>query len=371
MQERDEDESYNSAGSKRTEQERRLRPVELLETSFCVANANAAEYQFVGVLADGAVGIPDLDLDAVIGNPGEYFDEVGTFVLADAMANGVFDERLEKKWRHELIEGCGFGVEGKGEALAEALLLYADIEIEKLEFARERDFVLAHLIERDAEELAEAEEDIFGGAGIFLNEGYGGLKCVEEEVGLDLHAQGFEFGGGETNLKLSAIDFALANFLLEMKEGRDAYDDPVSEDAEKPPDESFLDERGPGCTIFKEGGIEVSACSPQNGLDADTRDTCDGVRIQNSRGPVGSREGVAKSERQYKRSEERPGIPIEGCPDEVVRHGENVSARSIADENLGALQSYDNRPESERDRELLDISAYREVGRIPPGTCRV
>jgi hypothetical protein len=114
-------------------------------------------------------------------------------VFANAVADGVLDKRLQEKRWDELIENCGVGMNRDGEAIAETLALDADVEIEKFEFPRERDFVLPHLVERDAEELAEAEQDIFGCARVLLNECDGGLKSIEEEVWLDLHAQSFQF----------------------------------------------------------------------------------------------------------------------------------------------------------------------------------
>ena len=62
-------------------------------------------------------------------------------MFANAVADGVFNERLQKKRRHELIEGCGIRMQGEGEAIAEALLLNTNIEIEELELAGERNFI--------------------------------------------------------------------------------------------------------------------------------------------------------------------------------------------------------------------------------------
>jgi len=50
-----------------------------------------------------------------------------------------------------------------------------------------------------------------------------------------------------------------------------------------------------------------------------------------------------------------------------VRQGKDVSARSIADEYLGALQSNHNRPERKGDGELLEITTYGEAVWKPPG----
>jgi len=45
----------------------------------------------IGALVDCAVAVPDFNLNAVVRNAGEDFDEVRAFVFADAVANGVLD----------------------------------------------------------------------------------------------------------------------------------------------------------------------------------------------------------------------------------------------------------------------------------------
>jgi hypothetical protein len=134
----------------------------------------------------------------------------------------------EKRW-DELIEGCRISVNLSGETVAETLLLDSDVEVEEFKLAREWDFVLPHLVERNAEKLTEAEENIFCCPRVFLNECDGSLKGVEEEVWLDLHAQSFEFRGGEASLKLCLGDLAQANLILQAKEGCKRDDDAVTE----------------------------------------------------------------------------------------------------------------------------------------------
>ena len=130
------------------------RTVELLKAGLGVAKTDATKEKAFAVVVDDAVRVPHFEFQAAVFDARIDFDGVFALVLADAVTNGVFDERLQQQRRHLMIECRGVGVDFDSKAIAETLALNADVEIEEFEFARKRNFVCSHLVKRDAEQLA-------------------------------------------------------------------------------------------------------------------------------------------------------------------------------------------------------------------------
>ncbi len=366
----DENEGDHATGSERAQKKRSLPAIELLKAGPGIANADATLQELVGALIEGAVAVPDFNFETMVCDASEDLDQVRAFVHSDAVTNGVFNERLQKERRDWLIEGGRISMNFDGKAIAEALALNADVEVEELEFARERNYVLVHLVEGNSKKLTEPEKHILSGTRIFLHEGNGSLKGVEEEMGLNLHTQRLKLSRGQAGFELRLIQFALTDLLLKMKKYCDGNDDPIGEDSQESAHQRFFNERGPGCSLFECVGVEEAAGTAEDRLDGDAADAGNAVRIEDALWPVEPGERKAECEGEDQRSKKSPWIPVERGPGEVVMQRQDVTARRIVHENLGTLQSDNNAPQRKGDGQLFEVSVQRELLRKPSGADR-
>ena len=168
------------------------------------------------------------------------FDGVVFLVAANAMVHGVFDERLQDEAGDLAVENGRVCGDVDAQAIFEALALDAKVEIEKVELALEGDLLVAHLVECDAEEIAEAKEDVFGGVRVFVHKDGGGLQGVEEEMRMELDAKHLELGGGDASFEVGFVKLAIADLALSIQIGSEQVED----DADVEVEEEVLEKEG-------------------------------------------------------------------------------------------------------------------------------
>src|SRR6266568_2511998 len=334
----------------------------MLKAGLGVAETYTAGQETIGAFINDAFLVPDLQFQALIGYARRNLNLVFAFVLSDAVTDGVFDEWLQQKGRDLLIERGRICANFKCKSVSETLTLNANVEIEKLEFACERDFVCPHLVERDAEKLTKSQKHIFGRARVILHESNCGLKSIEKKMRLKLHAQRLELGRSQACFELSLVKLALTDLFAQMDKGRDHDDDPVGKDAHQSPllkrfENKFNGRGGP----FESGRVNPSRYSAKYALYADTNDACNRVRHKNALRPVRSSDGVLTRESQNEGAKKRPRIPVERCPGEIVVERQNVTTGRVANKDLSALENHDSEPAGDRERQLLEISGSRQL----------
>lgn len=150
----------------------------------------------------------------------------------DAMADGIFEEGLEEEGGDgggEAILGDGFS---DGEAMAEADFFDIEIASGEVEFLLEGGFGGIGSGEGEAEEIGEAGEHFVGGLGIAMDEGGDGVEGIEEEMGVELHAEGLETGLGELTGEGTGMAFAFTESGLLGEPMPDADDEGVGGEEE-------------------------------------------------------------------------------------------------------------------------------------------
>jgi hypothetical protein len=168
------------------------------------------------------------------------FDGVIFLVAADAVVHGVFNERLQDEAGDFAVEDGGVCGDVDAKAILETLALDAEVEIEEVELALEGDLLVAHFVERDPEEIAESEKNVFGGVGVFVNEDGGGLQGVKEEVRMELDAKHLELGGGDSGFEMGFVELAVTDLTLRVEVGGEQ----VENNADVEVEEEVLEEEG-------------------------------------------------------------------------------------------------------------------------------
>ena len=102
------------------------------------------------------------------------------------MLDRVLDERLQQEVGQQRIERLGLDVEPHDQSIGESRLLDLEVLREEIELRLQRAFVLAEVLERHAQQIAEAHQRAIGGVDVAVHQRRNGVQRVEQEVRLQL-----------------------------------------------------------------------------------------------------------------------------------------------------------------------------------------
>src|ERR1051326_8029851 len=176
-----------SAAGRICEIETRGGAVELLETRAGIGDPDA--------FADlGGAGTVVADFDGQLAGAllGDHVDAAAGGARRDAVADGVFDQRLQYEVGHEQVERAGLDGAAHFEPLAEAHLLDFEVFIEVLHLAFQRDLLNAGTIEGEPQKIAEPRDHAVGALHITIHERGDGVQRVEEKMRLKLHLENLD-----------------------------------------------------------------------------------------------------------------------------------------------------------------------------------
>ena len=110
------------------------------------------------------------------------------------MSHGVFDERLQQERRNERGFGFGLNVFAHFEARAEADFFDGQEALQEEQFLTERDAGFFAEAEGHAQKFGQQDAHFAGFCRIDAGQRADGIQAVEEEMGIYLRFQSFEFG---------------------------------------------------------------------------------------------------------------------------------------------------------------------------------
>lgn len=196
--------------------ERVLVSVEMLEAGASIREPHAFDAgRFVWRGKTLAV-VDDLDLQFGAKMSGSDGDDSGSVERFKAVADGILHERLEDERWDKRFERRWIDLEIDGQSVSEAGFFDVEVAREKGHFLAERGLVAVGGVERVAEQIAEPCDGAIGGLWVLMNERGDGVQCIEQKVGVELHAQGFESGLDELGFELSGAEFAFGRALIEV-----------------------------------------------------------------------------------------------------------------------------------------------------------
>src|SRR5204862_687832 len=118
------------------------------------------------------------------------------------MADGIFHKRLQHERGDQSFDNLGSDLSFNPQPLAETSLFDMKISIQKLKFFANRHLLSIGMAERNTQEVAKGFDHFFSNVRFILDQGGDGLKCVKQEMRVELHPQslqpsldqtGFEF----------------------------------------------------------------------------------------------------------------------------------------------------------------------------------
>ena len=289
----------------------------------------------------------------------------------DAVAHGVFEERLQNQIRHQGIERLRRNVHLNLQSIAEARLLDLGVAFEEIDFFTQGDLLRVRALERMAQQVAKSHEHFICGFHVLVHERGDGVERVEKEMRVKLHLQRLQSRFGQPLFQFRRAQFAFVEFPIKIKCVTHADDDPI--------DEQVVEERGDQRAV--EDSHESDSFRPAIEPELDHRTQCHPGHGKQRTGqevrdqvPRAMRVTDGKSSRQPERwdGEQREHIPIaERAPQgERPRHRiAHLRARQI---QLPGERDADERPERKGEQDFQPRSS-REIWhrRISNGIGRI
>ena len=130
--------------------------------------------------------VPDFHPELVAVPTRGDLDVAGTRLSGHAVLDGVLDERLEDQTRHAGVQGFRLDVELHRQAIRETRLLDAEILLEELQLHLQGHFVVARVVEREPQQIAEVHEGAIRGLDILVHERGDRVQRVEQEMRVEL-----------------------------------------------------------------------------------------------------------------------------------------------------------------------------------------
>ncbi len=171
--------------------------------------------------------VADFHAQLVALAPGRDVDVPGPALLGHAVLDRVLDERLQDEVGHERVERLGLHVEAHDQAIGEARLLDLEVLRQEVELRLERDFLLADVLERQPQQVAQPHERAIGGLDVAVHQRRDGVQRVEEEVRVELLLERLELGLDEPRLELRRAERPVLRFAVVEDGVAQADDRPV------------------------------------------------------------------------------------------------------------------------------------------------
>jgi len=111
--------------------------------------------------------------------------------------------------------------------------------------------------------------------------------------------------------------------------------------------------------------VDPSGYATKHNLNQHAGKACECMRNENASRPVRSIDGVMARQSENGRREERPRIPVERSPGQVVRERQNVALHRIRDENQSALKDDNARPATDGDGQLRQVGVNAQRSETP------
>jgi hypothetical protein len=160
-------------------------------------------------------------------------DAPGIAAGADAVTNGILDERLQDEVRNWHVQDRLLDVDVDLEPVAEPRLLDVEVAPDELELATERHERAIAGGEGLAQEVAEPGDHLVGRLGILVHQLGNGVERVEEKVRVELHLQELETRRRQPCLEKRRSHLALLARVVVSESVREGDDRPVEEEVRR------------------------------------------------------------------------------------------------------------------------------------------
>src|SRR5271166_2957372 len=131
-----------------------------------------------------------------------YANEAGSAPRANAVANGIFHQRLQEKVRNQGGQRVGLDVHLHPQPVLEAGLLNINVLLQECQLAAERRFVDAHGIQRETQQIGQLQRHVLGSKSVVARQCGDGIQGIKQKVRLKLDLQYLKLGMGQLCFQL-------------------------------------------------------------------------------------------------------------------------------------------------------------------------
>src|SRR5271157_5321368 len=187
--------------------------VKLLQAGARVLQSHSLRRNDSTVESKSLAVVADLQPQFVENLAGRDANEARSAARTDAVADGIFYQRLQKK---------------AGNQRRQSVLLNVDVLLQKGQLATERHFVDAHRVQRKAQQVGQLQRHVLGGEAIVARQRGDGIQGVEQEVRLKLDLQYLKLGVRELRFQLGRFQFTFLILAVVRDRLRDQHDVPIT-----------------------------------------------------------------------------------------------------------------------------------------------
>ncbi|MNI31800.1 hypothetical protein D3C73_856920 [compost metagenome] len=184
-------------------------------------------------LLQRAVLVAHLDAQHVTVAAALDLDGVLAKVAADAMAQRVFHQRLQDQAWNRAIKQFWCDVDAAVQAVLETRALDAQVQLDQFQFLAQTDFLAIVVLQKGTQQLAQAQQHVFGTGLVFIQQGDDCVQRIEQEMRLQLRLQCQQPRLRQLGRHPACLDLAAHLFLLEMQRLLDREQGPVGQQAHR------------------------------------------------------------------------------------------------------------------------------------------
>src|SRR5262249_21377796 len=127
----------------------------------------------------------------------------------DAVADGVFDYRLQKQVRHTGVHRVRLGFYPRRQAVLKTQPLDLQVAFQKLQLLLQGRLLLAGISQCHSEKFSQAGDHLVGGLHVFAHQRRDRMERVEKKMRVELHLQRSELRLRQLRLQLRGSELAL------------------------------------------------------------------------------------------------------------------------------------------------------------------
>src|SRR5271157_587695 len=202
--------------------------VKLLQAGARVLQSHSLRRNDSTVESKSLAVVADLQPQFVENLAGRDANEARSAARTDAVADGIFYQRLQKKAGNERRQSVALNVHVHLQPVLEAGLLNVDVLLQKGQLATERHFVDAHRVQRKAQQVGQLQRHVLGSETVVTCQRSNRVQCIEQEVRLKLDLQYLKLGVRELRFQLGRFQFTFLILAVVRDRLRDQHDVPIT-----------------------------------------------------------------------------------------------------------------------------------------------
>src|ERR1044071_4504436 len=145
------------------------------------------------------------------------------------MAHCILDKWLQDQVGHADVKHIRIDANVGCETILETNALNFEVAVQELDLLLQCDLLGSRVLEREAEEVAEARDHLARGFSVLIEQCRDRVECVEKKMWMNLHFQSFQLRLHELRAQFGSLQLAFAETVVVTESVAHSEHDPVNE----------------------------------------------------------------------------------------------------------------------------------------------